>query len=83
MDLNALRERIDQVNDRLLDLFLERAELVRQVADYKRARGLPIHDPERERQVIERMQARAPGLESHVAAFFTGMMDIAKQIEAD
>ncbi len=60
--LAPLRQRIDDVDDKILSLLAERAEIARAVADAKRAApAARFHDPERERRVLERVAARGAG----------------------
>lgn len=59
-ELEELRRAIDEVDQKLLELVAERVRLVLRVGDVKRARDLPVYDPERERQVLERLAAAAP-----------------------
>jgi chorismate mutase / prephenate dehydratase len=60
--LLPLRDRIDDVDDRILALLAERAELARTVAEAKRAAKAPhFHDPERERAVLERVAGKGAG----------------------
>ena len=63
MSLGSYRKRIDDLDDRLLGLLAERAEVAREIAEVKRAAGNggSFHDPEREDQVLERVQARGAG----------------------
>ena len=60
LDLNELRGRIDQVDSQLTALFLQRMEIVEQVARYKLERGMQVLQPEREQAVIDRGAARGP-----------------------
>ena len=60
LDLNELRGRIDQVDSQLTALFLQRMEIVEQVARYKLERGMQVLQPDREQAVIDRAAARAP-----------------------
>ena len=60
LDLDALRKAIDEVDARLLELIAERVRLVLKVGEYKRERGIPVYDPERERLLLERLTSRAP-----------------------
>lgn len=62
MSLDDLRRRIDSVDDRLLDLLAERAELVSAVADAKRGAGLATVDPEREKALLERLLEKGAGV---------------------
>ena len=61
MDLDQLRPRIDAIDDQVLDLLSKRAGAALDAGDYKKKHGLPVHDPERENSVVNRMQAGNPG----------------------
>jgi chorismate mutase len=63
--LEELRKEIDKQDLILLDAVAERFSLVRTIARLKEERGLPLHDPEREREMIARRisQARSLGLQ--------------------
>lgn len=56
-----LRRRIDSIDGRILDLLAERAEVVGNVAEAKRASGAPAVDPEREKALLESLLARGAG----------------------
>ena len=58
-DLSALRSRINEIDDALVPLFLARMKVSAQVADYKRANGLPVRDEARERALLDRLSASA------------------------
>lgn len=59
--LEALRRRIDEVDRRLIEALSERARIVAQIGQAKRAAGGPIYVPHRERQVLDRVLADNPG----------------------
>ena len=54
MDLHDIRKEINGIDGQLQSLFLRRMELCRQVAAYKKEKGLPILQPDREQVVIRR-----------------------------
>ena len=60
-NIDDLRERIDSIDDELLRLFNERARLALEIGRAKKSRGLPIHIPSREEQIIMRVQQENPG----------------------
>ena len=62
--LEHARAEIDEVDAQLAALFERRMAAVLQVAEYKRAHGLPIFDAAREAAVLEKAAARihAPAL---------------------
>ena len=51
-DIAALRRRLDEIDQKIVDLFEQRMEVSRQVAAYKRKNGLPVLDAGREEQVL-------------------------------
>jgi chorismate mutase/prephenate dehydrogenase len=51
-ELQALRDRIDQIDHRFLELLEERHRVVGEVAAVKRSTGVPIKDPGREAALI-------------------------------
>lgn len=83
MDLQQLRNGIDDIDKEILDLFMKRMELCKGVADYKKEHGLPVFQGGREQQVIDRIKALTgdPSLEAGTAALFTTIMDISKILQ--
>jgi chorismate mutase len=61
-DLEGLRRRIDEIDDRLQDLLVERVKVVSTVAAHKRSnRGVAAHQPAREAEIIRRLIERNRG----------------------
>jgi len=57
--LEELRKDIDKINAQLVELLAQRMRIAEQIAKYKKAQGLPVYAPEREKQVIENVKALA------------------------
>ena len=55
--LNKARETINQVDKEIAALFEKRMEAVREIAEYKKERGLPIFDGAREDAIIKNAQS--------------------------
>ena len=83
MDLKQLRDNIDTIDSQILSLFLERMELCRNVAEYKKANNLPVFQGGREDEVIRRIREQTgdANLENGTAALFTTIMDISKHLQ--
>jgi chorismate mutase / prephenate dehydratase len=61
-DLDELRRRIDEIDDRLQDLLIERIDIVSRVAAHKRRNdGVAAHQPDREAEILRRLIARNNG----------------------
>ena len=61
MSLEDLRRRIDRIDDEILALLEARADLARDVAREKRSSNSATYDPERERAILARLEARSAG----------------------
>jgi chorismate mutase/prephenate dehydratase len=59
--LKELRERIDQIDESILELLIERANLAKEIGEIKTKEGLEIHVPERERKILERILEKNKG----------------------
>ena len=74
-----IRREIDRIDEGLVKLFLERMELVREVALEKRESGAAISDPAREREILSRVTAEAgEGNENAARLFFSTLFSISK-----
>ena len=58
MDLDSIRQEIDQIDDQIVKLLEERMHLVEDVVAYKKASGKPILDTKREAIICEKVRSR-------------------------
>lgn len=58
MDLDVIRQEIDQIDDQIVKLLEERMRLVDQVVAYKKVSGKPILDSKREEVIFEKVKNR-------------------------
>jgi chorismate mutase / prephenate dehydratase len=81
--LKELRNKLDVLDDKLLDLLNERMELVHQVGVLKANSGGAIYRPEREKEIIKRLEARNKGLLNNAAieALFLEIFAISRNLE--
>jgi 3-deoxy-7-phosphoheptulonate synthase / chorismate mutase len=57
-----LRESLDKINHQLLALLEQRGRLVHEVMRIKREHSLPVHDPERERRMLDTLLSASSGV---------------------
>ncbi len=83
MTLDALRVKIDVIDDTLLTLFNERMELVHQVGELKNTIGAPIYRPEREQAILNRLKAQNNGrlTDAAIDALFLELFAVARNLE--
>ena len=58
MDLDSIRQEIDQIDDQIVKLLEERMHLVEGVVAYKKASGKTILDTKREAVIFEKVRNR-------------------------
>ena len=58
MDLDSIRQEIDQIDDQIVKLLEERMHLVEGVVAYKKASCKPILDSKREEIIFEKVKNR-------------------------
>ncbi|NND53710.1 MAG: prephenate dehydrogenase/arogenate dehydrogenase family protein [Gammaproteobacteria bacterium] len=70
MNLNELRQRLNELDRQLIELIAERQAVVEQVGEFKRSSSRATRDYEREKQVLEgaRQNARELGVQPDIAA---------------
>ena len=79
VDLSDLRAQIDDIDDRMLELFVRRMGVSKEIARRKRASGARIADFARERAVIADVTSKAPEeLRDYVATLFGMVMEMSR-----
>ena len=76
MDLDIIRQEIDQIDDQIVKLLEERMHLVEGVVAYKKASGKPILDTKREEAIFEKVRSRISNkkYEESIVAIFSDIL---------
>lgn len=83
MELNEIREQINQVDESLVKLFLHRMELSAQVADYKKEHNMPIHVPARERQILQDVAKMAgPEMANYTRVLYSMLFELSRSYQS-
>ena len=84
MYLKSKRKEIDRIDSELLNLLAERKETVREIFSHKRKNKIPLYDPERELEIINRVREAAEkrGLDSrYVEEIFRKILQESKTLQ--
>lgn len=81
--INELRLAIDAVDERLVELLVERAEIVHKIGHVKSVAGEPVLDLDREQHVLKRISELNPGpyADEHLHAIFREIMSASRDLE--
>ncbi len=82
-DLKSLRNKIDHIDNQLLELLTQRMLLVKQVGTLKRSTNAIIYRPEREKAILDRLKSanKGPLNAQAIDAIFLEIFAVSRNIE--
>lgn len=85
MDISEERKKIDGIDEKLSELFLERMKVSEQIARYKYENNIPIYDGKREREMIENECSKITETDNknYYRRFLSSVLDISKDRQRD
>ena len=83
MDIADWREKIDELDRRLVDLLNQRAQAAAEIGKLKRNTSMPIYEPEREKTIFEnvRKHNRGPLPDSELRQVYERIIDVMRNIQ--
>jgi chorismate mutase len=77
------RRRIDALDQKLVELLNERAQCAMEIGHLKRSQGLPVYQPDREREILANVESANPGPleDTAVRRLFERVIDEARSLE--
>lgn len=83
IELNLLRKKIDEIDDKLLILLKERLEISKKIGEIKKKNNMPIYDPVREQEIIDMSIKDFSDEEKiHAVRFLRTLMHISKEVQS-
>jgi len=85
MEIEGWRGKIDILDEILVDLLNRRAGYALEIGKIKKEQGMPIHSPERERQILERVQQLnlGPLTSGSIKRLFERIIDESRRLERE
>ncbi|MBS7646461.1 MAG: chorismate mutase [Candidatus Bathyarchaeia archaeon] len=80
----ALRQKIDEIDEKILLLLKERIEVSKKIGEIKQKQGIPVRDPKREEEKYKHISEKAAefGLDAEdVKNLFQKIIDISIRIQ--
>ena len=77
------RSRIDAIDRKLVELLNERAQCAMEIGHLKRSQGVPVYQPDREREILANVESanRGPLEDTAVRRLFERVIDEARSLE--
>ncbi len=83
IELELMRKKIDEIDDKLLALFKERLEVSKKIGLLKKKHKMEIFDPQREQEIIDGCTQNISEDEKvYVEKFLRNLMDISKEVQS-
>ncbi len=82
-ELDRLRQEIDSIDDKILELLNERMQIVKRVGELKNRSNAPIYRPEREIAILNRLKSknRGPLNDKAIEAIFLEIFAVSRNLE--
>jgi len=82
-EIIKLREDIDKIDSILLELLNKRSSLALKIGEIKKLHKIPVYDPQREKQIIDRLisENQGPLDKQAVIRLFERIIDEARSLE--
>ena len=83
IELELMRKKIDEIDDKLLALFKERLEVSKKIGLLKKKYKMEIFDPQREQEIIDGCTQNISEDEKvYVEKVLRNLMDISKEVQS-
>ena len=83
IELELMRKKIDEIDDKLLALFKERLEVSKKIGLLKKKYKMEIVDPQREQEIIDSCTKNISEDERiYIEKFLRNLMDISKEVQS-
>ena len=81
--INVLRNKIDLLDEQMLDLLVQRFSVSREIGEIKASGGINIGDRNREQEIIDRLAEKLEGKmeRNDIAAIFGSIYHISKKLQ--
>lgn len=82
MAMDDYRKRINEIDEDIVKLYVERMETVKKIGEYKKENHLPVRDPVRERELLDKLSALCgEEYENNVHSLYSLILDISRSYQ--
>jgi chorismate mutase len=85
MDIADWRKKIDEIDQKLVQILNQRAQAAQEIGRLKRKTSMPVYEPDRERIVLAQVQEQnhGPLRHRHLIQIYERIMDVMRNIQKD
>lgn len=82
-DLNEIRKEINEIDEQLVKLFVQRMDCAKDVGEYKKANGIAVLNEQREKEILDRVAAQGGEYGVYTRNLFVDIMEMSRAIQQD
>ena len=81
-ELSKIREQINNIDEQIVELWKDRMALALSVAEYKKENNMPVYDPQRERELLNRVaEIAGDNLDVYSRVLYETVMSISRSYQ--
>ena len=80
-DLSEIRVEIDEIDNQLVDLFKRRMDCAKEVGYYKKERGIPVLNQQRENEILDDVQKKGGEYGASARLLFANIMELSRALQ--
>lgn len=81
MNLEQVRNKIDEIDEQLISLLIKRMNCSLEVADIKKAQNLPVFHPEREKKIFEKVKSKSGKYGDYFTEIYRLLMECSRAVQ--
>lgn len=81
LELSEIREKIDSIDEKLLELFCERMDCAKMVAEYKKGTNTPVLNLKREQEILDKVSKNSGEYSSYSRLLFSSIMELSRSLQ--
>lgn len=83
MDISDWRQKIDELDEQIVQLISKRAEAAKAIGELKRGANLPVYEPGREQAVFDHVRKVNPGAlpDSEILHIYERIIDVMRTLQ--
>jgi len=84
MDLLDYRSQIDEIDEKIVSLFVRRMEIAKGIGQYKKANHLPVLDANREQEKLDMVASMAPeALQAYIRDLYRALFALSRRYQEE
>ena len=77
-DLNEIRQEINQIDEKLIELFKQRMDCAKEVGNYKKLNDIPVLNQNRENEILDAVAEKGGEYGASARLLYSNIMELSR-----